>query len=94
MHSFNPSTRGQRQVDLCEIKACQVYRVNSCTAKAMQKETLSQKIETNKKRCEDMAAVIPSRHMDAECLLVTKEGLQGWGCMGLFCPMSKFNAGR
>ena len=42
-HTINPSTQGQRKVDLCEFKASLVYTLSSRTARAT--ETLSQ---TNK----------------------------------------------
>jgi len=45
-----PELRRQRQAELCEFKASLVYRVNSRTAKAMQRNPVSKrkkKLSTN-----------------------------------------------
>ena len=40
VHSYNPSTQRQRQVDLCEFKANLVYIVSSRTARKTQTKGL------------------------------------------------------
>ena len=47
---FPPAPRSQRQVDLCEFKANLVYRTSSRTARAVYKETLSQKQNKTKQK--------------------------------------------
>ena len=47
--SLIPALRRQRQEDLCEFKACLVYRASSRTAKAVTQRTLSWKNQNEKK---------------------------------------------
>ena len=53
MHLFNPSTPLQKQADLCEFKTNLVYRVNSRTAKATQRNPVL-KNQNKNKNCASM----------------------------------------
>lgn len=48
-HALRPTLRRQKQVDLCEFQASLIYRVSSKTAKATQRNSVSnQTKQTNK----------------------------------------------
>ena len=73
VYVFNPSTREQRQVDLCECEASLVYRVSSGTV-CYKRNTVSKNKGTNKKEIKYVPMeIVNLAHRNSQSELTTRE---------------------